>query len=249
MSRAIGAASHAVQFTLKSRNSKVGAMPVSTTSRNSCPDACPLKGSGCYAESGPLAILWAALSRAKPGKTFERAGQTLQSLTWKQFTHAVAALPKGTLWRHNQAGDLPGTGDAINVKALQALVDANRNRRGFTYTHKPVTGRHGAVNAAAIAHANANGFTVNLSADTLAEADALAETGIGPVVVVLPDTVSGNADITTPQGRRVSVCPATYRDDVSCLTCQLCQRGNRKSIVGFPAHGASKRKASTIAQG
>lgn len=249
MPSATRAANHAVQFTLKSRNSKVGAMPVSTTARETCPDACPLKASGCYAESGPLGMLWSALSRAKPGKTFQRAGQTVQSLTWNQFTHAVAALPEGTLWRHNQAGDLPGQGDAIDVGALRALVDANSGRRGFTYTHKPLDGKHGAANAAAIRHSNESGFTINLSADTLSEADTLSHSNIGPVVVVLPDTVQGNADIKTPQGRRVSVCPATYREDVSCASCQLCQRRERKCIVGFPAHGAARRKASAVAQG
>jgi hypothetical protein len=194
-------------------------------------------------------MLWSALSKATPGKTFQRAGQNVQSLTWTQFAHAVAALPESTLWRHNQAGDLPGKGDAIDVDALSALVNANKGRRGFTYTHKPIAGPYGARNAAAIAAANAAGFTINLSADNLSEADQLSESGIGPVVVVLPDTIQGNADISTPAGRRVSVCPATYRDDVSCATCQLCQRQNRKSIVGFPAHGASKRKASAVAQG
>ena len=34
--------------------------------------------------------------------------------------------------------------------------------------------------------------------------------------------------------------PATQRDDVSCATCQLCQRP-RDTIVGFPAHGSRHR--------
>jgi hypothetical protein len=55
------------------------------------------------------------------------------------------------------------------------------------------------------------------------------------------------ANVATPEGRKVAVCPATYQDNVSCATCQLCQRAKRKVIVGFPAHGASKRKASAIA--
>ena len=192
--------------------------------------------------------MWAALSRAEAGKPYPLArGAMGQSLDWSGFTAAVAALPDGQLWRHNQAGDLPGLGDIVDAVALESLAVANTGKRGFTYTHKPVTGPHGARNAKAIGAANAAGFTVNLSADNLSEADELAATGIGPVVVVLPDTVSGNAEITTPAGRRVSVCPATYRDDVTCSTCQLCQRQNRKSIVGFPAHGASRRKASAIA--
>ena len=66
----------------------------------------------------------------------------------------------------------------------------------------------------------------------------LADTGAGPVVVVLSSDATANA--VTPAGRRVVVCPATQRDDVSCATCQLCQR-QRDTIVGFPAHGTRKR--------
>src|SRR5215472_8094922 len=128
----------AVTFTRKSRNSKVGPVPVSTSSKQTCPDACPLKRNGCYAEAGPLGMLWAGLSRTKPGKSFVRAGQTVQTLTWNDFVAAIAALPAGQFWRHNQAGDLPGAGDLIDVDALGQLVEANRDRRGFTYTHKPL---------------------------------------------------------------------------------------------------------------
>ena len=63
-------------------------------------------------------------------------------------------------------------------------------------------------------------------------------------VTVLPDTVHGNEELHTPAGRRIVVCPATYRDDVTCASCQLCQRAERKIIVGFPAHGQSRAKAS-----
>jgi hypothetical protein len=237
---------YAVQFTLKSTNTKTGPIPVSTTSRNTCPTDCPLRAAGCYAENGPLGAIWRGLTKAGPGGQFTNGRNTLTALTWKQFIAGVTSLAAGTLWRHNQAGDLPGAGNEIDRVALNQLVKANEGKRGFTYTHKPVTEGH---NGQAIANANAAGFTINLSADNLTEADELAETGIGPVVVVLPETVSGNAHITTPQGRRVVVCPATYRDDTSCFDCQLCQRRDRPVIVGFPAHGASKKRASAIAQG
>jgi len=71
------------------------------------------------------------------------------------------------LWRHNEAGDLPGEGDDIDVPKLRALVQANRGKRGFTYTHKPVLDNP--QNAVAIKCANQNGFTVNLSADSIEE--------------------------------------------------------------------------------
>jgi hypothetical protein len=239
---------YAIQFTAISRNRKIGPMPVSTTARKTCPPACPLFKKGCYAKGGPLGMLWTALSRARPGSRYALPrGAFGQSLAWQQFVVKVAALPIGTLWRHNQAGDLPGIGDQIDAQALGKLVQANSGRRGFTYTHKPITGPYGRANAKAMASAAAQGFTINLSADNLAEADQLAATGL-PTVVVLPREVHGNVALHTPQGRRVVVCPATYRADVTCSTCQLCQRGKRSTIVGFPAHGAAAKTAGEIAK-
>jgi hypothetical protein len=164
-------------------------------------------------------------------------------MPWGDFVSQIAALPAGTFWRHNQAGDLPGIGDTIDAAALTSLVTANNGKRGFTYTHKPAT----AANVAAIKDANANGFTINLSGNNLVHADQLAELNAGPVVVVLPADQSENT--VTPAGRKVIVCPASIRDDVSCATCKLCAIGNRKTIIGFPAHGAAKRKASNVAMG
>ena len=47
-----------VRFTKVSSNRKVGKMSVTTTERQSCPDACPFKGNGCYADGFPLAGVW-----------------------------------------------------------------------------------------------------------------------------------------------------------------------------------------------
>jgi hypothetical protein len=191
-----------------------------------------------------LGMIWRALSATKPGEKFRNGASMVQSLTWAQFVAKVAAMPRGKFWRHDQAGDLPGKGNKIDRKALSALVKANAGARGFTYTHKPLT----ADNAAAIREANARGFTINVSANNLAHADTLAAANVGPIVVVLPNTIHGHTKgLATPQGRPVTVCPATYRDDVTCASCQLCQRQSRKAIVGFPAHGAQQRAATAIA--
>ena len=209
-----------VHLSLKSANVKTGPIPVSTTERDSCPSDCAMR-SECYAASGPLALHWAAVSAGTRGTD------------WGQFCTSIAALPNGQLWRHNQAGDLPQTSGTIDAVKLGQLVAANRGKRGFTYSH-----HRDAASLTWIRHANAWGFTVNLSANDLTDADYLADTGAGPVVVVLPSTQSQNT--VTPAGRRVVVCPATQRDDVSCATCQLCQR-QRDTIVGFPAHGSRHR--------
>lgn len=222
---------YSVHLTLKSRNAKTGPIPVSTTTRATCPDSCPFKANGCYAESGPLAIHWRKVTQGL-------------GMSWQAFCDAIESLPAGQLWRHNQAGDLPGQGETIDRDALSALVQANKGKRGFTYTHKPLT----AGNQQAIKDANEQGFTINLSANSLAHADKLASLGIAPVTVVLPHDAP-TATQYTPQGRKVVVCPATYRDNVSCASCKLCAVRDRDCIVGFPAHGTSKRKASTIATG
>lgn len=164
---------------------------------------------------------------------------------WKGFLGKIASLPTGQFWRHNQAGDLPGVDNNIDGRLLAQLCAANSGKRGFTYTHKPVL--KNAKNRKAIAKAIERGFTVNLSANTLPEADKLCELDIAPVVVVLPADHVGNT--TTPKGRKVVQCPATIEGkDTSCEACQLCQR-QRSAIVGFPAHGTSKRKATEIAKG
>ena len=157
-----------------------------------------------------------------------------------------------------------------SAPALVKLVEANRGKKGLTFTHFDEI--KNPMNDYAVSVANKNGFTVNLSANTLTHADQLAETKVGPVAAVLPieyerQTIKGGTGkvwaetiaeykarlntlpTTTPAGRRVVVCPATYQDKMSCVDCQLCQKVKRSAIVGFPAHDRSKRKADAIAQG
>ncbi len=215
-------------LTLKSANAKTGPIPVSTTEPDSCPPSCPFRGAGCYAKSGPLALHWRKLAERERG------------MPWGEFCIAIASLPAGQLWRLNQAGDLPGRGEEVNLSELRQLLRANKGKRGFSYSHK-----RSAEALAAIREANAEGLTVNLSGNSLADADALAETGAGPVVCVLPASQTTNT--RTPAGRKVVICPATQREGVSCATCQLCARGARSVIVGFPAHGTGAKRASAIA--
>lgn len=213
-----------------STNRKTGPIPVSTSGSETCPDACPLKGNGCYAEGGPLAIHW----------------KTNMRFSLEELAQEIERLPRGQLWRHNQAGDLPGDGDRIDWPSMARLLRANKDRRGFTYTHKPVVNHMwGRNNRECIQSANALGFTVNLSADTLSEADELADLGIGPVVVILPSAQTENT--TTPAGRKVVVCPALTHEGTTCATCGLCQKSGRSAIVGFPAHGSLARRASAVA--
>ena len=217
-----------VHITPKSSNKKTGPIPVTITSDNSCPSVCPLRDQGCYAQSGPLAIHWRKTSAGERGND------------WDNLLDTVKAFPEGQLWRHNQAGDLPHTDQVIDAAAVAALVDANVGRRGFTYTHHDmaVEGNLDVVKAA-----NAGGFAVNLSANSLEHADELLALEAGPVVTVISEFTDSNVSYT-PNGARVITCPATYRDDVSCASCKLCAKTDRSVVIGFPLHGARRRTAA-----
>lgn len=207
-------------FVKQSANMKTGPIPVTYSERDTCPPSCPHYRADCYAEDYYTRMTW--------DKVAQR-GQDLAGLC-----AAVAALPPGQLWRHNVAGDLPGTGEDLDPVALGQIVRANIGRRGFTYTHKK---NPDALHWASMA--TQWGFTVNLSADDVGEADALAEAQAGPVVAIVPmDTPEKTF---TPAGRTVIVCPAQTRDNVTCATCGLCARADRSVIVGFRAHGSRAR--------
>jgi len=219
-----------IHLTPISSNKKTGPIPVSTTSAESCPPSCPFKNMGCYGESGPIRLHWDKVSKGERG------------IEWGNFLKSIKRLHRKQLWRHNQVGDLAGKGEVIDFVKLKELTAANKGKSGFTYTHK-----HGSLaNLSAIREANDAGFTINLSGNNLAHADKLADSQAGPVVTVLP--IAQMTNTVTPKGRKVVICPAVNRENVSCATCKLCQKADRSIIIGFPAHGTSKKKVNGIAE-
>lgn len=202
-------------------NEKVGAIPVSTSHSGTCPDACPLKRAGCYAESGHLRMHW------------DRVDSGERGTTWEHFLRKVRALARGVAFRHNQAGDLVGRDDVIDREAGLEFAEAARHTRCWTYTHYPPTPE----NAETIRMTNKH-ITVNVSANNLKEADEAKALGL-PTVVVMPiDAVSG----LTPKGNRLVICPEQTHG-ITCDKCMLCYRQTPgRPIVGFRVHGGSKHK-------
>jgi hypothetical protein len=216
-------------FVSKSSNVKTGPIPVTGSPSLTCPDSCELKKTNtCYANFGPIAWHWSRIDRNAIGVSFN------------ELLEKVKALPIGTFFRHNQFGDLFGVNEMINLAMLSRFVNASLGKSGFTYTHKPVLGNSENVkrNRKAIKEANKKGFTINLSADSLEEADSKKALNIGPVTVVL--STDAPEKLFTPKGNKVIVCPAQTKDTVTCSTCKLCSRSNRSVIIGFRAHGIRK---------
>ena len=216
-----------VHITPRSSNVKTGPIPVTTTERSSCPTTCPFYDKGCYAKSGPLALHWRKVSNGERGTD------------WQGLCNFVSELPDGQLWRHNQAGDLPHQDGIIDYGLLCDLIDANRGKRGFTYTHHKL---NLGWNALQIAIASEQGFTVNVSTESKDDAVASFRKGL-PTVVVVP---SDHPDSVVHEDTLFVTCPAQQRDDMTCSECGLCSQAKRQCVVMFKAHGNAKRHVNNL---
>lgn len=215
-------------LTPRSSNAKTGPIPVSTSSRKLCPSSCPFAANGCYAASGPLALHWREVTEGRRG------------MPWPEFLQAIRDLPAGQLWRANQAGDIADPATTAGRRALKELTAANQGRRGFTYTHHPLT--PSAI--AALKGSTAQGFTVNASTETIGAADRAVAYGLRAVTVV-PSTDTRRF-WRSPDGNPVVACPAQVHEGLTCERCQLCAKRPQEVIVAFRAHGTSRKKVDAV---
>jgi hypothetical protein len=91
-----------------SANAKIGPIPATITERGSCWSGCALHEKGCYAFYGALGHFWSGVSEGTRGGS------------WDELCAKVAALPKRTLWRYAQAGDLPGVDDGSTRRCCRS---------------------------------------------------------------------------------------------------------------------------------
>lgn len=220
-----------VTITRVSGNSKTGPLTTTRTERPSCPSTCPFYNAGCYANLGRERLQWDRLNRSETG------------VSWNEFiTQIRRIVPNGMLWRHNTAGDLPHNDGAIDYLKLRQLINANKGRKGFTYSHHILT-EH---NIIALQNANGLGFTVNASCESVDDADRVMSQHNIPAVAVV-NSNEKRRFFTTTNGRKVITCPAAlHPGKVTCATCGLCQVADREFVVAFPAHGIAKNKVNAI---
>lgn len=223
-------------ITLKSSNRKTGSIAVTTSSKETCPDVCPLYNKGCYGGGGPLAIHWRKITNGERGTDFDT------------FIKDLKNIKDGTIVRHNQVGDLPGQNNDIDKNKLETLDTAYQNKIAFTYTHKPVLNNQNNLEAIK----SVKNLKINLSANNLDQADKLLALKIAPVTTLLKSSDTAVKTLTTPAGNRVVVCPATYRESGPGSSCKDCGNGrplcsrDRDYIIGFPAHGYAYRQVEKV---
>lgn len=219
-------------LTVTSKNAKTGPIAVTTSSKDTCPDICPLKKKGCYADNGPLQLHWELITQQKRGVSFD------------DFLILLLKLKRFSELRYGQAGDLPkikddtDTIDSDKLARLTAVIK-QRKLKAYAYTHFPVM--HHIANQNAIKHANINGFTINLSANNISEVDNLLALKIAPVAVIMNPNAKKVS--FTDQGNKIVICPAQTNEKTRCVDCMLCQKHDRSFSIGFYPHGTSVKKA------
>lgn len=212
-------------LTPQSQNAKLGLGVAShMSSKNSCPNSCPLRNKECYARFSYTGIHWEKLSSGK-------------GLSWNQFVQKVESLPTNYKLRLNVAGDLVPTkenGEIIDQKALKKLftVAKSRNLTCWGYSHKKLT----SGNIKILKEAAKNNVIINASCDSLKEVDEARSKGLPAVVTVPRDFKSGTL---TPKGNKVIICPQQTHGK-TCAECMLCAK-DRSVTIAFLSHGTAAK--------
>lgn len=224
------------QFTPISSNSKTGPIPTTMTEKDSCPDTCPLKLNGCYAENFPLSLHW---------KRVSASGMPVNQLAQK-----LGKLPRGQLWRHNVAGDLPHTNGAINMSEIRPILESVKTRKLKTilYTHHKIT-----QNYQALSEIRDSGVNINVSTESPELAISALNAGFNSVCI-MPD---GSEKLTKYKDgysgqtiAKIVICPAQTSERVTCASCGLCAKDRTKDrvIIGFLPHGARAKSVRVMLQ-
>ena len=201
------------------KQTKLGNMPKTYTTRDSCPETCPfIRKNGCFGENFHQKYAWDAVHFS--GHDFE------------QLLDEVAALPMRSQLRINVVGDYK---DPVLDIPRYSRVVARKKLAVLNYMHHPLTSEIiGAVKSAS--------YIVNCSTESISRARDYLDWGVN-AVIALPSTLEVKKSYRW--GDMVIVtCPAQLekRKKVTCENCMLCalDRVEKRIVVGFLAHGTKK---------
>lgn len=229
-----------------SSNAKTGNIIQSYSSRATCPEKCPLKAGGCYAEGYYTRKLWDRCDNPEDTRYVANYDQLRLALLEATIQH-IKGSPN-TLFRHNVAGDVAIEGTSvIDIKRVNILADAVKyvntlfpdSLIGYTYTHCEIS-----EYAAGVIHeAASKGFLINASCETVSEVMQAKALGINTVIT------SVNSEETKKALKASGIvgvqCPAQTHADRTCKECRLCAR-DRKTTVIFSIHGETAKKAAKV---
>ena len=208
-----------IKLVEKSTNQKTGAITQTYSSSNTCPTRCPFKNSGCYAASGPCGLVWKKMQKA---------------VTPYELKELIQNSATTKLIRHNVAGDMAIEGTSeLNYMLVSLLAKAFEGHQAYTYTHCEINERNSDI----IKMAQEKGFVINYSCENIEQVKKAIAHGV-PAVMTCEQFEGTHKTI---EGIKFVKCPS-YKDGVTCATCQMCSKV-RNYVVVFEAHGTSKKKA------
>ena len=231
----------------ESSNPKTGNIIQSYSHRATCPNRCPLKGNGCYADSYHTSRQWDRCNDEED-KRYIRNGHDLTLDLMSAVALHVKRGEKSILFRHNVAGDiaLPDS-DMIDDERLNTIVEScnkvssnlNINLMGYTYTHCNPS----IENIKKVKYAQSKRFTVNFSCETIEEVKKVKNAGCNAVVTSInpQETVKS----LKTEGLKAVQCPAQTNEGMNCKKCKLCAR-NREAVIIFEVHGNGSNKAKKV---
>lgn len=231
----------------ESSNPKTGNIIQSYSARSTCPNRCPLKGNGCYADSYHTSRQWDRCNDEEDKRYIANGHNLTLDLMSAVAIHAKRG-EKSILFRHNVAGDiaLPDS-DLIDDERLNTIVEScnkvssnlNINLMGYTYTHCSLTMQ----NFNKVKKAQSNGFVVNFSCETIEEVKKAKLAGCNAVMTSVNPEETVKA--LRAEGLKSVQCPAQTNEDMNCKRCKLCVR-NREAVVIFAVHGNGSNKAKKV---
>lgn len=231
------------KFVARSSNSKIGPMPTTYTSRNSCPSSCVFNDGTCYGLGGGHAYMqW---MKVVPG------AKTI--LNESEFFTAIESLPDKAIWRHNTLGDLPqNKRGKLAKRFLNRLVKTLKRTRAIVYTH--------VEDYPGIRQANEQGASIIKSLNHISDLNDPNTLTVPTSTVVNYDLVPRKDESTTDWRTRIKPqmdafrtqypkheiiqCPATYVK-TTCNDCGICTKLKPGQVIAFPAHGNSKKRMIT----
>lgn len=229
-----------------SANKKTGNIIQSYSSRATCPEKCPLKEGGCYAEGYYTRKIWDRCDNPEDPRYVANYDQLRLALLEATIQH-IKSSPN-VLFRHNVAGDVAIEGTSvIDINRVNILADAVKyvntlfpdSLNGYTYTHCEIS-----EYAAGIIHeAASKGFLINASCETVSEVMQAKALGINTVITSInPDETKKALKASCIVGVQ---CPAQTHADRNCEECRLCAR-DRKATIIFGIHGKTAKKAAKV---
>lgn len=216
---------------MHSKNAKVGDVAATYAPiRQTCPASCPLRGSGCYAESGNVGFQVRRLEKTTSGLN----GDTVAVLEGDEIAHMAAHAPRGHAMRIHVSGD--ATSDFRASQLARGAAAWKGPIWSYTHAWREVK------------RESWGRVSVLASCERPEQVLEAHKRGYGAALVVGHHPKDGRA-FRTPSGVKVIPCPSQTRD-VKCTDCRLCWDDKRLleqgACISFAAHGSTKKRTLTV---